>query len=348
MHVAVVHDRISDSDAPDAVDVLYQAEAVEKALKALGHTSVRLDCDLDFEDVRHRLEQSGARMVVNLVESIDGKGRLIHLFPSLLDAMDLPYTGARTEAMLLTSNKVLAKKCMTAAGIPTPMWMTADGSSGFKKIPPGVWIIKSVWEHASIGLDENSIVKTTDGNELRAILKARSGVHPGQQNGSPVLGDSFQASKHPGIPAASCFAEAFIDGREFNLSVLAGKDGPEVLPPAEIIFKGYTPDMPKIVDYRAKWDETSHAYHHTPRTFEFASGDLPLLKTLEKLALDCWKCFDLKGYARVDFRIDAESSPWVLEVNANPCLSPDAGFAAALERAGITFEAAVGRILSNV
>jgi D-alanine-D-alanine ligase len=139
-----------------------------------------------------------------------------------------------------------------------------------------------------------------------------------------------------------------VDGREFNLSVLAGKNGPEVLPPAEIIFEGYTPDMPKIVDYRAKWDETAYAYHHTPRTFDFTSEDYPLLETLKKLALQCWKCFNLSGYARVDFRVDTGGAPWVLEVNANPCLSPDAGFAAALERAGISFEAAVERILSDI
>jgi D-alanine-D-alanine ligase len=144
------------------------------------------------------------------------------------------------------------------------------------------------------------------------------------------------------------FAETFVEGREFNLSILADENGPEVLPPAEIIFEGYSEEMPKIVDYRAKWDETAYSYHHTPRNFDFASSDLPLLETLKKLALDCWKVFDLRGYARVDFRVDTKGAPWVLEVNANPCLSTDAGFAAALERAGISFKAAVDRILKDV
>lgn len=328
MHLAVVHDRLSGSDTPDAVDVLHQAETIELALEALGHTFVRLDCGLDLADVRNRIERSKADMVVNLVESIEGRGRLIHLFPYLLDAMGMPYTGARAESMLITSNKVLAKKWMTAAGIPTPPWVTAEKTAGREKPVPESWIIKSIWEHASIGLDENSILKNTDQEQLLAILKSRS-------------------EAPSGTPAASYFAEAFVEGREFNLSVLAGKDGPEVLPPAEIIFEGYTSDMPKIVDYRAKWDETAYTYHHTPRMFDFGSGDLTLLETLKALARDCWTCFGLSGYARVDFRVDAKGAPWVLEVNTNPCLSPDAGFAAALDRAGISVAAAVDRIIED-
>lgn len=325
MHVAVVHDRVGDHNDPDAVDALCQAETVRKALEALGHTSVCLDCSLDFEDVGCRLEQSGVCMVVNLVESIEGKGRLIHLFPFFMDAMGLPYTGAAAEAMLLTSNKLLAKKRMSAAGIPTPPWVTVYGEVWPGDLSLPVWIVKSVWEHASIGIGESSLVETMDSEELRNILKTRAASLGGE-----------------------AFAEAFVDGREFNMSILAGRNGPEVLPPAEIIFESYTPDMPKIVDYRAKWDETAYAYNHTPRTFDFEPDDLPLLETIKKLTLDCWKCFGLSGYARVDFRVDTEGAPWVLEVNANPCLSPDAGFAAALERAGISFEAAMDRILKDV
>jgi len=329
MHVAIVHDRITDTDAPDSIDVLHQADAVGTALESIGHTSVRIGCGLDLAGVRHLLEQSGADMVVNLVESIEGKGRLIHLLPFLLDAMGMPYTGANAEAMLLTSNKVLAKQWMAAADIPTPPWITISGKEGCYPAavasPGGVWIIKSVWEHASIGLDDKSIVRNDNITDIRDLLKARAGRLGG-----------------------TCFAEAFIEGREFNLSILAGDNGPSVLPPAEIIFEGYSEEMPKIVDYRAKWDETAYAYHHTPRTFDFSPDDMTLLERLKNLARRCWECFDLSGYARVDFRVDASGDPGVLEVNANPCLSPDAGFAAALDRAGVSMAEAMERILSDV
>ena len=122
---------------------------------------------------------------------------------------------------------------------------------------------------------------------------------------------------------------------------------PELLPPAEIVFDNFSPGMPRILDYRAKWDEQSFACSHTRRSFDFPPADGPLLVRLEQLALACWRIFRLNGYARVDFRIDAAGAPWILEVNANPCLSPDAGFSAALERAGIPFGEAVRRIVAD-
>lgn len=328
MQVAIVHDIVSDADAPDARDVIAQADAVAQALESLGHSTCRISCSLNLLAVEAELLRRRVDLVFNLVESIGGQGRLIHLFPFCLDAMTLPYTGARAEAMVLTSGKVLAKGWMAAAGIPTPAWIgpwpVRSGPVHGGDTAEDTWIIKSVWEHASIGLDEQSIVKDADPATVYPLLRPRA----------PLLG-------------GACFAERFIAGREFNLSVLAGPRGPEVLPPAEILFEGYTEEMPRIVDYRAKWDEAAFEFHHTPRRFDFDESDQVLLERLEALALRCWDHFALNGYARVDFRVDAAGRPWVLEINANPCLSPDAGFAAALDRAGITYADAVGRIVAD-
>ena len=145
----------------------------------------------------------------------------------------------------------------------------------------------------------------------------------------------------------NCFAELYIDGREFNLSLLAGNTGPEVLPPAEILFHDYPPDMAKVVDYRSKWVEDSFEYLHTPRSFDFSKKDEPLIQRLKDMAIHCWNIFGLRGYARVDFRVDENSQPWILEVNTNPCLSPDGGFSAAVEQAGLTFNQAIERIVQD-
>jgi D-alanine-D-alanine ligase len=120
-----------------------------------------------------------------------------------------------------------------------------------------------------------------------------------------------------------------------------------VLPPAEILFEGYADQALKIVGYRAKWDSDSYEFHHTPRRFDFPPEDAALLARLRDLALQCWRLFGLNGYARVDFRIDAAGRPWILEINANPCLSPDAGFAAALDAAGISYAAAIDCIIAD-
>ena len=134
-------------------------------------------------------------------------------------------------------------------------------------------------------------------------------------------------------------------GREFNVALLDSPGGPQVLPVAEMLFENFAPDRPRIVGYDAKWDEGSDDYAGTVRSFEFPESDQALLDALAHLARRTWSAFGLSGYARVDFRVDEQGRPTVIDVNANPCLSPDAGFAAALARAGIPYPDAVARIL---
>jgi GNAT superfamily N-acetyltransferase len=198
----------------------------------------------------------------------------------------------------------------------------AAASQDSRFAPP--YIIKAIWEHASAGLDDHAIIRTGDGSTVAEQIQSRS-----RQTGR------------------QCFAEKFIDGREFNLSLLANGSAPHVLPPAEIDFAAFPKDKPRIVGYAAKWDEQAFEFDNTPRRFDFPSADKPLLDTLRGLALDCWRLFDLRGYARVDYRVDAKGRPWILEINANPCLSPDAGFAAALAQAQVPFERAVEWILED-
>jgi D-alanine-D-alanine ligase len=65
------------------------------------------------------------------------------------------------------------------------------------------------------------------------------------------------------------------------------------------------------------------------------------------ISLRCREIFELKGYARIDFRVDQQNKPYVLEVNINPCLSPDAGFPAACQKAGMTYSEMIERIIHD-
>jgi D-alanine-D-alanine ligase len=321
MRIAVIHGDVAAGAGWDEQDVLTQVDCVSRGLAALGHEPVVVPASLNLEAVAQTLTALQPAMVFNLVETLAGKGNLIHFVPSLLDALKIPYTGARTEAMFLTSNKLLAKRWLAAAGLPTPPWFTTAETHEEVQIE-GAWLVKSVWEHASIGLDEDSVLFRADRKRLFAEMDARR----------EALG-------------GACLAEAYIAGRELNLSLLDDADGPELLPPAEIRFDAYPPGKVRVVGYRSKWEEGTFEFANTPRTFEFPAQDAPLLAHLKALALQCWKLFDLRGYARVDFRVDGEGRPWILEVNANPCLSPDAGFYAATLRAGLTFPDVLCRIL---
>jgi D-alanine-D-alanine ligase len=319
----VLHSDVPEDAGVDEKDALVQAAVVCSALSELGYEPTAMPFSLNVAHIIDMLRDLRPAFVFNIVETMAGQGSLIHIAPSILDFLRIPYTGAATEATFLTSNKVLAKKMLNAAGIATPPLFLPRGSEDAHFVA-GPYIIKAVWEHASTWLGSDSIINARDPYELRKATASRQ--------------------KNIGM---ACFAEAFIEGRECNLSLIAGDGGPHVLPPAEIRFDDFPPDKVKVVDYLSKWVEDSFEYHHTPRCFDFPDEDASLLLRLKDLALRCWRVFDLRGYARVDFRIDNTGKPWVLEVNTNPCLSPDGGFYAALERSGLSFVRAIERIIRD-
>lgn len=321
--IVILHSDIAPDSSQDEQDCLVQAQAIADALCALNYDPVLLPFELNLNNTITMLQSLKPRAVFNIVETLDSKGSLIHFAPAMLDALQIPYTGCPTQAIYQTSNKPIAKKIMHDAGIATPHWIEQNGFISQKE-NAGTFIIKSSWEHASIGLDENSLITFTDTADLLKTMKSRE-----QKLGG------------------SCYAEAYIDGREFNVALISDKAGVKVLPIAEMLFKDYAPNKLKIVDYKAKWDADSFEYNNTIRKFDFQDDDSRLISSLREISLQCWNIFSLNGYARVDFRVDKYGKPWVLEVNTNPCLSPDAGFAAALEQAKIKYDEAISLIIDN-
>lgn len=324
MRIAVLHNDVPDTAPPDEKDALLQAEAVRAALLALGHETTLIPFPMDIRQVIEKFSLMRPDGVFNLVESVGGQGRFIHLAPAVLDALSIPYTGSPTSAIFLTSHKLEAKRRLRSAGLPTPPWHSTGDVPADVPVPGVPFIIKSVWEHASIGLGDDSIIGAMDARELQVELERRK-----EQLGGEA------------------FAEWYIDGREFNLSLLEGKEGVSVLPPAEILFRDFPVDKPRIVGYRAKWDEGAHEYHNTPRSFDFPAEDKGLLERLKTLSRSCWDLFGLRGYARVDFRVDRKGAPWILEINANPCLTPDSGFVAAAEEGRLTYPELISEILGG-
>ena len=352
MRVIILHNAVA-ADAPAADrDVLVQAELVGQALAQLGHMWETLPCTLDLESARRQLLELHPDVVFNLVESLGGSDGLNFLAPALMDTLGIPYTGVPATAMFVANHKLLAKQRLRETGLPTPDWRTEKEDHGsFATGRAESWIIKTVAEHASFGLDEHSVGLFADEESLMQRLD--------------------EVSRQLERP---CFAERFIAGREFNLSVLAGgkgdrhllceapsgpfrqkvpvpfsssASGPEVLPPAEIDFSAFPAGKPRVVGHRAKWEQETFEFNATPRRFTFDPADAPLLAELRQIAADCWRKFGLRGYARVDFRVDRAGRPWVLEINANPCLSPDAGFFAAVGQAGLDGQQLVARILAD-
>ncbi len=250
--------------------------------------------------------------IFNLVETVGGTDSLFYVAAAFFEYLDIPYTGCSAVSLALLSSKVRQKEFLHLAGLPTPEDENAS---------QGPWIVKSDTEHASIGIGSDNIVNTPE--------EVNKKIHEKQKEFGGVW-----------------FAERYIEGREFNISILDDGCGkPQVLAPAEILFTAHSQGAPKIVDYAAKWDEKSPSYSATPRRFDFDKKDEFLLINLNNLCGHCWDLFELKGAARVDFRIDETGNPWILEVNANPCLSSDAGFITAAKQSGLSPQDVVKRLL---
>jgi D-alanine-D-alanine ligase len=322
MNITILYNRVINPDNPDEQDVIVQRDAIDDVLTRSGHTVISIACNLNLQALIEKIEQIKPDLVFNLVESLNNNGQFIHLVPTILENLGIPFTGSPANTIYLSSNKLLAKNILHLHKLPTAQWMTLHHPGYINQITPEEqFIIKSVWEHASLGLYASSVVR----------VDSIQTVYEKIQQKVKESGKEF-------------FAEQYIDGREFNVSILETEQGPQVLPIPEIKFIHFN-GKPKIVDYKAKWDSDSFEYHHTPRYFLPQNEEKALQQKLKDICLTCWKIFGLRGYARIDFRVNRYNQPYILEINANPCLSQDAGFTAACTQNKLPYDQMINNIL---
>ncbi len=316
--IVILFNEVSVNARKDETDVLDQVQFVDAALKELGYETFPVQFSLKMDKVVEEIRRIKPMLVFNLVESVQNHGELIYFAPAVLKFSGVPFTGSGADSMFLTTHKVLTKKMIQYHGLPTSPFFTLEETHLLQS--DRRYILKPIWEDGSLGLDEDSVFTCSN----RAILE-----------------------KIKTLPSENYFIEEYIDGREFNVSLLAAQDGPMILPPAEMLFVDYPEEKPKVVGYTAKWREDSFEYQHTQRIFPADSQSQSLCRTLSEIAGKCWKDFSLRGWARVDFRIDQQNRPYILEINANPSISPDSGFVAATREAEIPFPVVIDNILKD-
>ncbi|MBF0348305.1 MAG: D-alanine--D-alanine ligase [Magnetococcales bacterium] len=303
--VTVVHGAWGTSI--DEEDTRAQARAVAESLMRLGFRAPVIALGPGLEELK-QVRASQPEVIFNLVEGLGGLGRRAHEAALRLEEIGVPLTGVSGAIQEIVNSKCGCKDALQAMGLPTPSWtLTGTGITGDDR-----WIIKPIWEHGSLEMDERSVVA---GSEVAEALAERA-----------------LRSSH------AHFAERYVAGREFNVSIVEGPSGGEVFPPVEMLFVDYPDHALRIVDYAAKWDSSSFGFHHTPRRFDFPERDRSLLEHLTRLSLEVWQRFRMEGYVRVDFRVDETNQPWILEVNANPCISRDAGFVVTILNSGISYD----------
>lgn len=313
----ILYNKLGKNPTDDELDVLEQVGIVRKALKQLGFKVKTGQVDLNLQKTLDYVKKLDPCFIFNLVETINNKGEFVYFPAAIYNSLEIPFTGSPLIPLFFAANKVRAKIEMKRLGVPTPGWCEMDE---LNKIDPArKYILKPIWEEGSLGLDEDCVFSGDDVNFIEKIRNKSKDYY---------------------------FIEEFIEGREFNISIIAGKNGPEVLPFAEMNFIDFPEGKPKIMGYTAKWKENSFEYLNTRRTFEIKL-DSRVHRQMVSICKRCWNKLGLKGYVRLDFRIDQSGNPYVIDINANPCLSGSGGFMAASERAGLNAREMIRKIVEH-
>ncbi len=311
------------TDAESECGILAEVAALEAALEQLHIPFVKAGLKT-LRDLPALLITYPARLIVNLVEGFPDCPEDANLVPAVCHAFGRSVTGNTTRALDLALDKGVAKTVLAAVGVPVPAGrVVAPGQAlSADAFVPGVYIVKPVRCDGSEGIDARSVVSWPGMDLQKAVRRIHDQFHQ---------------------PAV---VEAFCGTREFNVSLLQVGDEVRCMPVAEIEFKGFGPDRPRIVGYEAKWHPDSFEYKHTLRVLPACVSEAERAR-LCACSQEAWQALGCRDYARVDLRMDASGALTVIEVNPNPDISPDAGFAKALEAGGLSFPEFVETILRN-
>ena len=311
-------DRIAVAAAKSEVD------AVSAACRRCGWEPVSIRASVDPRRTIAAVEAAAPDVVFHLAESVEGDARIESLLAALLDGLSIPFTGSAAPTLWTALHKPLAREKLREAGVPVPSGFALERAHGplpreFRRAPRSRWIVKPSREDASHGIAIESVVSGERALRARAKYVIETYAQP-------------------------ALVEQFVEGREFNVSMLEELSGPRVLPLAEIDFTTFPKGQPKLLSYAAKWREGSPEHEGTP-SIPARKLERKVERSIRDAAIGAWRALSMRGYGRVDLRLADDGTPQVLDVNPNPDLSPDAGLAKAAARAGIDHGSLVQRIV---
>lgn len=307
MKVLIIHQSIPPNAKQDVADVKAETDHVKASLETYGHTVHAFgEVGTDMGRAIEMIKYHNPHVVFNLVEDVAGSNIMNPIGAMLCESIPIPFTGASSAALALTTNKVLTKRLLASAGLSTPKMITHTDAME-NEHTSGRYIVKPISEDGSVGITDCSVM---DGSKLRQYFIS--------------LADD----------SSRYFAEEYVDGREIFVPVIYVPDRKQMvaMSPAEFVYDNYPENKPKILNYNAKWDEESFEYTHTIKTFEFKPEESSMIEYLKFIAEKAVRLFGIKGYARVDFRVSDMGTPSafgptgkysILEVNANPRISPE-------------------------
>jgi D-alanine-D-alanine ligase len=327
MRVAVLYNQdasLSDGEAIDGIAVRAVEGAARDVATAIADNGWAAELVAVRDEPRETLAMLAelrADVAFNLVESFGGDPRLEAAFCGALEISGLAYTGSSPRTLAISLDKPLTRLVLEAHGVRVPRAAVLErGDEPLARLSYPV-IVKPSREDASHGIERASVART----ERDARARAQWVIEHYRQ---PAL------------------VEEYVDGRELNLALLGEGTGAEILSFGEIDFSRMPAGAPKIVTYAGKWIDGSEDWNAT-----VSGAAKPLSERerseLERAARGAYSALDVRDYGRVDLRLNARGEAFVIDVNPNPDLSPDAGLALAAQRSGITHAQLVARIVAS-
>ena len=319
----------TDLIPPEDVKKLSEQEFLElkteydvlQGLRKLGHEARPLGLVDDLAPLRSAITEFKPHIVFNLLEEFHGSVLLDQNVVSYLELVQVPYTGCNPRGLMIARDKALSKKILHYHRIPVPRFQVVPKGRTLKRKPAALdypLIVKSLYEEASLGIAEASVVYSDE-----KLVDRVAFMH--EKIGSDAI------------------LEQYIDGRELYVGVL-GNDRLTALPAWEMDF-GTLPDVQEAIATRkVKWDRAYQARHGIAtgpaRGLGAAQQD-----SLARLAKRIYRALHMSGFARMDLRMRDDGAVFVLEANANPNLTYGEDFAESAEAAGIGYEALIERIV---
>ena len=316
---------IEDGGRPDVTDGLRCRSHVIEALSHLGIPAAPLDIRReDLTGARHgaafvtRLRDRSPSCIFNLFEGFSDDSSLEHDFCRFLEASGLPYTGNGPDALAACHDKARARVLLERGGVPVPDGICVRSRSDLAGIGfPAPFFVKPVREDGSVGIDESSLVRSRDA--LEGIVSRKLSQFP---DGLVV--------------------EEFLAGREFSVAFLEGNPEPVGI---SVIEYDHFPGLSPYLNYASKWDPKAPDFVISPRSAEHLPHSL--VRRIGALAARSGSILGCRGYFRADLRERRHGGDLrVIDVNPNPDISSDAGFARQAGEAGIHYASLIARIVA--
>ena len=280
-------------DALEEYDSIKVVRAIARSLRSLGHRTALLGGGRKFLE---NILKARVDLVFNIAE---GRGSLRSReaqVPAILEMLSIPYTGSDPLTLAITLDKPLAKQIVSAAGVPTPPWIKITSGTELKAVRAGdiplPAFVKPAFEGSSKGIRLTSRVNTA--GKARGTAQALLDDY-----GQPVL------------------IEKYIEGEEVTVGI-AGNSPPAIVGIMRVVprkkFKTFVYSLEVKRDWRNLVD------YECPAKFNRAT-----LKRISDFSIKAYEALGCRDFARVDFRVAPDGTPYFLEVNPLPGLNPDSG-----------------------